>query len=126
MYDANKIIPGIIIFFCLISFPVWYSVASGNADYVPEPEIITEEKECVEPTHFMRSDHNDLLNKWRESVVREGIRTYVAADGQEYEMSLTRTCLSCHSNKAEFCDQCHDYVGVTPDCWSCHNIPEQE
>ena len=126
MYDAKKIIPGIVIFLCLITFPIWYSVASGNADYVPAPEIITAEEECVEPTHYMRSDHNDLLNKWRESVVREGIRTYVAADGQEYEMSLTRTCLSCHSNKAEFCDQCHDYVGVTPDCWSCHNIPEQE
>ncbi len=126
MYDASKIIPGIILFFCLITFPLWYSVASGKADYVPEPEIITEEEQCVEPTQYMRSSHTDLLNEWRESVVRGGTRTYVASDGREYDMSLTGTCTSCHSNKAQFCDQCHSYVGVTPGCWNCHNPPEEE
>ena len=126
MYDAKKIIPGIIIFLLLITFPVWYSVASGNTDYVPEPEIITEEEQCVEPAQYMRDNHTDLLSEWRESVVREGIRTYVASDGQEYDMSLTRTCVDCHSNKAQFCDQCHDYVGAKPGCWDCHNLPEEE
>ena len=124
MYDAGKIITGLFIFFCLISFPIWYSVASGKADYVPEPEIITEEKQCVEPTQYMRENHMDLLVEWRESVVREGTRTYIASDGQKYDMSLTRTCVSCHSNKAQFCDQCHDYAGVKPGCWNCHNPPE--
>jgi len=123
MYDAKKVILGIIIFLCFITFPVWYSVASGAADYVPEPEIITAEEQCIEPTQYMRNNHTDLLNEWRESVVREGNRTYIASDGQKYDMSLTRTCLSCHSNKAQFCDQCHDYVGVEPDCWDCHNPP---
>ena len=126
MYDAGKIITGLFIFFCLISFPIWYSVASGKADYVPEPEIITEEKQCVEPTQYMRENHMDLLVEWRESVVRGDARTYVASDGREYDISLTGTCLKCHSNKAEFCDQCHDYVGAEPQCWNCHNIPEED
>lgn len=101
-----------------------------EAAYVPEEKIITEEEQCIEPTQYMRDKHMDLLNDWKESVVRQGARTYVASDGQEYNMSLTGTCLVvCHSNKAEFCDECHSYVGtkyvrLTPDCWDCHNLPE--
>ena len=101
-------------------------MASGKVDYVPEPEIVTAEKQCVEPTQYMIDNHPDLLDEWRTSVVREDTRIYVASDSQEYDISLTRTCLGCHSNKAQFCDKCHDYVAVVPDCWTCHNIPEQE
>ncbi|MFC2067569.1 sulfate reduction electron transfer complex DsrMKJOP subunit DsrJ [Chloroflexota bacterium] len=125
MYDAKYIIPGIIIFLCIVIFPILFSVGSGNAEYVPEPEIVTEEIQCVESAKYMRDNHTDLIIDWRESVVREGNRTYVASDGLEYDMSLTGTCLSCHANKSQFCDQCHDYAGVKPDCWSCHNIPEE-
>jgi hypothetical protein len=124
MYDAGKIITGLIIFLGLITLPIWYDMASGKAAYVPEPEIITEEKECIESTQYMRDKHMDLLDEWRESAVRQGVRTYIASDGQKYEISLTGTCLSCHSNKAEFCDQCHDYAAVKPNCWDCHNLPE--
>ena len=124
MYDADKIIPGLIIFFCLISFPIWYTTVSGKVAYAPEPEIVTEEKQCIEATQYMRDKHMDLLNEWRETVTREGIRTYIASDGREYNVSLTGTCMDCHSNKAEFCDQCHDYVGVKPNCWDCHNPPQ--
>jgi len=126
MYDANKIIPGIIIFLVIITFPVWFSVASGKASYVPEPQLVTEEDHCVEDLDEMREEHAKLLDSWRNEVVREGNRTYVACSGGEYEMSLTRTCLGCHPNKAEFCDTCHNYTGVQPDCWNCHNVPEWE
>ena len=126
MYDAGKIITGLIIFLCLITAPIWYIVASGEAAYVPEPEIVTEEKQCIEPAEWMRENHMDLLNDWRESVVREGTRTYVASDGQEYDMSLTDTCMDCHLNKAEFCDRCHNYVAAKPDCWDCHSEPGED
>ncbi|MFC2035550.1 sulfate reduction electron transfer complex DsrMKJOP subunit DsrJ [Chloroflexota bacterium] len=124
MYDASKIIPGLIVFLCIITFPLWLTVANGKLDYVPEPEIVTEEEQCVESAESMRANHMDLLVDWREIVVREGTRIWVASDGKEYNMSLTSTCLDCHSNKAEFCDQCHDYVGVEPYCWNCHVVPE--
>lgn len=124
MHDAGKIIPGLVIFVCLITFPIWYSVAHGKATYVPQPQIPTEEKQCLEPRQYMRDKHMQLLNEWRQSVVRDGNRTYVASDGKEHPMSLTGICLKCHSNKAEFCDQCHDYAGVKPGCWDCHNLPE--
>jgi hypothetical protein len=68
----------------------------------------------------MRAEHMQLLDVWRDSVVRESKRIYVNPEGKEFNMSLSNTCLDCHSNKAEFCDRCHDYASVQPYCWSCH------
>jgi hypothetical protein len=66
-----------------------------------------------------------MLNNWRDEVVREGNRLYVAADGKEYNMSLQNTCMNCHSNKSKFCDECHNYVAVKPYCWDCHIAPKE-
>ena len=126
MYDANKILTGLVIFLGLITLPIWYGLASAEAARVPEPVISSPEKECIESAQYMRDNHMELVENWRETVVREGERTYIASDGEEYQMSLTGTCLGCHSNKADFCDQCHNYVGIAPNCWDCHNIPEGE
>jgi hypothetical protein len=41
-------------------------------------------------------------------------------------MSLTNTCLDCHPNKDTFCDRCHNYMAVSPYCWDCHIVPEQD
>ena len=125
MYDANKIIPGVLVFLFILAFPIWVTVASGKTAYTPELEIVTDGEQCLEPAEFMRTNHMDLLIDWRETVVREGTRTWTASDGKEYEMSLSGTCMDCHSNKANFCDQCHDYVGAQPECWDCHNAPEE-
>jgi hypothetical protein len=73
----------------------------------------------------MKANHMDLLNEWRDLVVRDGKRIYDSFDGKEYIMSLSNTCMDCHSNKSEFCDSCHDYSGVIPYCWDCHVEPEE-
>ena len=124
MNNRGMIIAGIIIFLCLITFPIWYNVVGGKAAYAPELKIVSEEKQCIESTKYMRAKHMQLLNDWRNSVVRDGKRTYTALDGKKYDMSLSNTCLNCHSNKADFCDKCHNYVEVTPTCWNCHVVPE--
>jgi len=125
MYDAGKIISGLLIFVCLILFPSLYTAVSGKVGYVPKPKVIGEEKKCIESTPYMRTQHTDLLIEWRDSVVRRGLRTYTASEGKKYTMGLTETCMKCHSNKAEFCDQCHNYAGVKPYCWDCHNYPKE-
>ena len=124
MHNARIIIPGLVIFFILLTSPIWFSAASGKIDYVPESEIITDAEQCVESAQYMRDNHMHLLDEWRQRVVRDGERDYVAGDGRNYDMSLTGTCLECHPNKAEFCDRCHDYTGVSPNCWDCHIVPE--
>jgi len=125
MYDAGKVIIGLAIFLVLITFPVWYTAAIGNASYVPDPQIVTTARTCVAPTVYMRASHMELLNQWRNEVVRRGSRRYTAFDGTVHEINLVNTCMRCHSNKAEFCDRCHNYAAVgQPDCWNCHVPPE--
>ena len=125
MYDAGKIIPGLVVFVILLAFPVWYNVASGWTGQTPEPQIATEEDQCVETAQYMRDNHMRMLDEWRQSVVRDGNRIYTSSEGDKYEISLTGTCMTCHPNKTEFCDRCHDYAGIEPDCWDCHIQPEE-
>jgi len=120
MYDSGKIIAGLVLFTVVAAFPLWYTHASGKAGYRPEPVLPEGKTKCVESKEYMLSDHMNMLDEWRDLVVRENQRTYVATDGAEYEMSLTKTCLDCHSQKEQFCDKCHEYADVSPYCWDCH------
>jgi len=129
LYDGGKIIAGIVVFLILATVPFWY----GRGKAVPPPDLKLDtpailqlkEKLCVETAPYMRANHMKLLSAWRDGAVREGNRSYRAADGRVFQVSLTATCLECHSNKAQFCDRCHDYAGAKPNCWSCHIIPEE-
>ena len=129
LYDGGKIIAGIVVFLIVASVPFWYS--RGKTVSPPDLKLDTpaiermKEKLCVEPAPYMRANHMKLLSAWRDGAVREGIRSYTAADGRVFQISLTGTCLKCHSNKTQFCDRCHDYAGAKPNCWSCHIIPEE-
>ncbi|RPJ09055.1 MAG: cytochrome C [Deltaproteobacteria bacterium] len=124
MHDTGKIILGLIVFLSIVTYPVWHNAISGKAGYVPAPKVAPDKKQCVEPKQVIRIIHRDLLTDWRESVVRKGMRTYLASDAKAYPMSLNRTCMNCHTDKGEFCDQCHHYMGIKPRCWDCHNYPK--
>lgn len=121
MKDKKIIVAGVIIFIVIATFPFWYN--RGKAAPAPVPLLTAKAKAakvCVRSTEYMKTEHMQLLDLWRESVVRHGERIYVSPSGREYTMSLSNTCLDCHSNKAEFCDRCHNYASVTPYCWDCH------
>jgi len=123
MYDAGKIIPGLIVFIGLATVPVWYNAGTEESGDRPELTLPQNADKCVADLEFMRTDHMNLLNEWRDRVARDGER-YVEIDGVQTEMSLTNTCMGCHDDKAAFCDRCHDYLGVVPYCWDCHLTPE--
>jgi hypothetical protein len=123
MYDTGKVITGIIIFVAIFTLPFWWQ--AGKAAQVPKPQLPKDQKQCVEDTAYMRTSHMQLLNQWRNSVVRDHNRVFVNARGKRFEMSLSNTCLKCHSSKTKFCDQCHNYLAVKPYCWDCHLTPEQ-
>ncbi|MBD3382073.1 MAG: cytochrome C [candidate division Zixibacteria bacterium] len=125
MYDAGKVIIGIIVFLVIASFPIWYAVAGGKSADIPELEKAAKGDNCVMETEEMRAAHMDLLNDWRKLVVRDGLRYYTAFDGEKVEMSMTKTCLGCHPNKDAFCDRCHNYMAVNPYCWDCHVNPKE-
>ncbi len=124
MYNARIIIIGLVIVVGLLTLPLWINL-TRQAD-LPEVSLDTpqiqalEVKKCIESTEYMRAHHMRLLAAWRDSVVREDDRIYIARDGSEYIKCMQQTCLHCHSNKTEFCDACHNYVGAELNCWDCH------
>lgn len=123
MYNKKTVIPGLAIFVILVTFPVWFNGLT-TAGPVPQPELPPGgEKECVAPASEMRDSHMQLLNEWRDNVLRDGGRGTVEVGGTEYQKGLQMACMECHSNKEKFCDSCHEYVSVKPYCWDCHLTP---
>lgn len=121
IYNKGLIFAGLIIFLIVAASPF----LSNFGKAAPVPELVLTKKAeaaktCVLPKAAMKTEHMKLLNDWRNTVVREAKRIYVNSEGKEFNMSLSNGCLDCHSNKAEFCDRCHNYASVTPYCWDCH------
>lgn len=125
MYNSGKIIAGLALFTLIIAAPFLLNI--GKAGAGPEINLDTpvigqlNEKKCVEPLEFMRTNHPELLKDWREQAVREGQTSYTSSEGAVYAMSLEDNCLKCHSNRAGFCDSCHNYTAVDLYCWDCHD-----
>jgi [DsrC]-trisulfide reductase subunit J len=124
MYDAGKIITGLLVFLVLVTTPVWFNAATHAQAQAPQLKVPEGVTACVEPTAEMRASHMDLLNEWRNAAVRSDERFFTMPDGKVYEKSLSLTCLKCHDNKEEFCDRCHNYLAVSPYCWDCHVEPK--
>ena len=72
MYDGKYIIPGLIVFVALMTFPIWKNM--GNAGPVPKPEKPKGVTKCVESVQFMRTSHMKVLNDWRDEVLRDAVR----------------------------------------------------
>jgi hypothetical protein len=82
------------------------------------PEVFLERPDakydrCVKETTYMRFHHWELLRGVREEVVRYGKRGEIGLD----------KCKDCHTSKDRFCNQCHNAVSLTPDCFGCHYYP---
>lgn len=124
MVKGGRIIVGLLLFAGLILMPFLFNIGSAAAK--PEPSLNTAairqlaNKACVEPAEFMKTEHMQLLNQWRDAALRDGKTVYVNSQGQSYAVSLEESCLKCHSNPQQFCNTCHTYAGVNPYCWDCH------
>jgi hypothetical protein len=123
MYNKKFIIPGILVFLALFSAPFWLNLGSESYKR-PDITLPLTEKECVEPREFMAAEHMQLLDTWRDQALREDKREYVSTSGKVWTISLQNTCMSCHSDKAGFCDACHNANSVDPYCWDCHVEPK--
>jgi hypothetical protein len=124
MYDKNKILAGLIIFLILVTFPFWFNL--GKAYEAPELQLPEDEENCIRETEWMRAEHMQLLDDWRDEAVRNKKRVFVAPSGKKYTASLQNTCMDCHESKEKFCDRCHDTTSVSPYCWDCHIAPKED
>lgn len=124
MYNAKYVIVAIIVFVALFTTPFWMGGIGAKKYTRPDVALPQNEKECVEPVAYMRAEHMQLLNLWRDEALRNENRTYVSSTGKKWEISLQNTCLKCHGNTTDFCDKCHISNSVYPYCWTCHILPK--
>ncbi|MBT8130251.1 MAG: sulfur reduction protein DsrJ [Gammaproteobacteria bacterium] len=98
---------------------------TGSAD-TPLPVINEPEGEgvkCVEPEEVMVREHMNFILHQRDETMHRGIRT------SKYSLA---ECIDCHvqpddsgkiariDSEEHFCNGCHEYAGVTIDCFECH------
>jgi len=101
----------------LILLPVLYSIITfaeeplSSKPFLEKPD--PSYKDCVKETEYMRYHHWELLRTVREEFVRYGKRG---------EINLGN-CKNCHTSRERFCNQCHNAVSLTPDCFACHYYP---
>jgi len=126
MRDKGRIIVGLVVFVVLVTYPLWNNLGAAENTSPPELALPKDKTHCIEEKEYMTANHMDLLNKWRDAVVRNGDRYYTSQSfGERYEMSLTKTCMNCHNDREKFCIRCHDYANVQPSCWGCHVEPKE-
>ncbi|MGA7577480.1 MAG: sulfate reduction electron transfer complex DsrMKJOP subunit DsrJ [Desulfobaccales bacterium] len=131
-YDLKYILLGLVIFFGLVFSPILPNL--GKIVAAPSPNLDTpailklakKDRQCVMPTPYMRAYHMQMLIDWREAAIRHGNREFISPSGKKYVANLSDTCMGCHSNKSKFCDQCHNFAAVTPNCWGCHQDMEKK
>ena len=127
VYHGRYIVPALAAFLVVATLPLWRGLAGGKPEFQSPPNPKGER--CIESKAFMRADHMRLLLRWRDEVVRQDERVYVATDGRHWEKSL-KTCVACHGHAdaqghsttaAAACSECHGYVNARLDCWNCHH-----
>ncbi len=127
LYHGQYILPGFALFLVVATLPIWLGAGGHRSDFHSPPNRGGER--CIEPKDFMRVEHMRILVRWRDDVVREGNRVYVATDGRHWEKGLN-TCVACHGHAdargksttaAAACSECHGYVDAELDCWNCHH-----
>lgn len=126
MYSKVYVAAFIIIFLAIVFSPYYYNITAAEFE-TKLPELAKPEGDhCIEDADWMEANHMDLLFEMRTKTIREpGGRYYESKTypGEIYE-GTTHQCFECHTSKADFCDKCHEYNGVKPYCWECHNTPE--
>jgi len=119
--EHKIIIGGLAVFLLAVLFPFFWN----NIGETPMPKAMVNkisEELCVFPVTQMRASHMQLLDEWREDVVRRGNRQFVTTDGRTFEKSLSKTCMECHS--LQQCEDCHHTLNVQTYCWDCHVLPD--
>ncbi|RDH81084.1 MAG: hypothetical protein DIZ80_13275 [endosymbiont of Galathealinum brachiosum] len=88
------------------------------APKVPHPTNGT--TECVQPEDEMKKNHMNYILHQRDETMHNGIRT---------ETYSLKKCINCHvpenstarfGDDKHFCSSCHNFTGVSIDCFQCH------
>ncbi|WP_456327340.1 sulfate reduction electron transfer complex DsrMKJOP subunit DsrJ [Archaeoglobus sp.] len=123
MYHKGYVALGIILFLALLAMPYWVNAGTPKYEEIHKELAPPKGKTCIYGKEWMAKYHMELLNKWRELAVRDGVRKYATPNGV-FNVSLTE-CWQCHDYE-NFCKKCHEFSEVRPVCWDCHYNPSME
>lgn len=116
-----------------ILFVAALSVAAGCSDSsgqqaVPGSSKAAKLTQCVRPKEFMRRNHFELIQHQRDITVHQGVRATTDS---------LAACIACHvqydknskpvpvNADGQFCNGCHHWLAVAPDCFGCHSTVPQ-
>ena len=98
-----------------------FAFAGEKPSFAPEvPHPTNGSTECVEDEDEMKKNHMKYILHQRDQTMHDGIRT------KTYSL---KECINCHVPKnseirygddKHFCSSCHNYAGVSIDCFQCH------
>lgn len=106
----------------LISVCLLCSLSGPLLADVPRPvvQVNSAGDACIAAPDVMRREHPALLSHQRDRALRQGIR------GEKVSLN---GCIECHASpkngsvlgsSENFCQSCHQYVGIQLDCFECH------
>ena len=106
----------------VMAFSVFaYADAGEKPSFAPSvPHPTNGTTECVEDEDEMKKNHMKYILHQRDATMHEGIRT------KTYSL---KECINCHvpensqiryGDDKHFCSSCHNYAGVSIDCFQCH------
>ena len=92
-----------------------------NAGYSSKAKTMIENgKSFHKDVSLVRKMHPVFMNHKRDKTLRQGVRS---------EEASLKGCVNCHGDKSgnkriddkgQFCSTCHEKVGTSVDCFSCH------
>jgi len=109
----------------MLALPVQVFADDESAEkpsFAPEiPHPTNGSTKCVRSEDEMKKNHMNYILHQRDETMHKGIRT---------ETFALHECINCHVDKnsnvrfgdpRHFCSSCHNYAGVSIDCFQCHN-----
>jgi len=131
IYDGWKIILGLVIGVALFLSPILYN-GVGKAAKAPVPELTAKAKAakaCVAPKPYMTAWHMQLLDNWRQEVVRDGDRYYNTNENLWWDYSLDSRILESWRRLVTASDQDEApgatgkiyYKSLQVTCMDCHS-----
>ena len=111
MRDRTVILAGLALCLGLLTWPAWRTLAA------PPPAAAG--ARAPRERHRVRGAHRLHARVAHGAAATTGARRWCGRAraptgrqaGRDVQMSLTGTCIrACHTDKAKFCDRCHDYA----------------
>ena len=117
MQRTKWVIGSLVVFAVVLFSPFLVNAVTGHLGAkvdAPNPKA-AHGTACILPTEEMRQVHMKMFMHTRDDTVRRGIHV---------QQKSLKHCQTCHPTRADFCDKCHNFAGVKPECWNCHFYPE--